>query len=111
MIPTIPVGFISRRRLHAASARDQIDDKDDYRDDEQQMDEPAAKMTDEAEKPENQNNNEDSPEHKISFGLSFFCFVRRPTVALKDFSISQTFGDATAFYINSNKVLAAKIQK
>jgi hypothetical protein len=39
--------------------------------------------------------------------LSFSSFVRGRTGALKDFSIGQIFGDAPAFYINSNKVLAA----
>jgi hypothetical protein len=75
------------------------------------VDEPAAKMADESEKPENQKNNKDSPEHMVSFGLSFFCFVRGAVGALKDFSISQTFGDGTAFCINSNKVLAAEVRK
>jgi hypothetical protein len=54
-------------RLERTSARDQIDDQDDDRNDEQQMDELAAKMTHEAEKPENQQNYKDGPEHKVSF--------------------------------------------
>jgi hypothetical protein len=53
------------------------------------MDELATEMTDESEKPENQQNNKDSPEHKVSFGLSFFSFVRGGAGALMDFSFAQ----------------------
>jgi hypothetical protein len=35
------------------------------------VDETATDMTDEAEEPENQNYNEDSPEHTFPFRLSF----------------------------------------
>jgi hypothetical protein len=73
-----------RESLHAASARDQIKDQDDDCDDEQQVDESATNMTDEAEKPENQQNNKDSPEHEFSFRLSFLCFVRGATSARMD---------------------------
>jgi hypothetical protein len=50
-------------------------------------------MTDEAEEPENQQNNENSPEHKVSFGLSFFCFVSGGEVALIVFSRASQFFD------------------
>ncbi len=62
------------------------------------MDELAAEMADEAEKPENQQNNKDSPEHKVSFGLSFFCFVCGGPAALMDFCrLARFFGNPAAF--------------
>ena len=57
------------------------------------MNERATKMTDEAEEPENQQNNENSPEHKVSFGLSFFCFVSGGDVALIVFFLARQFFD------------------
>jgi len=55
------------------------------------VNERATKMTDEAEEPENQQNNENSPEHKVSFGLSFFCFVSGGDVALIVFFLARQF--------------------
>jgi hypothetical protein len=60
------------------------------------VNERATKMTDEAEEPENQQNNENSPEHKVSFGLSFFCFVSGGKVALIVFAARANF--STNFY-------------
>jgi len=57
------------------------------------VNERATKMTDEAEEPENQQNNENSPEHKVSFGLSFFCFVSGGDVALIVFFLARQFFD------------------
>jgi hypothetical protein len=85
-------------RLEAAPARDQINDQNHHGYDEYQMDELAAKMADEAEKPENQQNNKDSPEHKVSFGLKFLLLrVRRPPCAYGFWSIGQIFDNPTAF--------------
>lgn len=68
MIPTIPAGFTNGKWLERPSARNQVHDQDDDRDDEQQVNERAAEVADETEKPENQQNNKDSPQHKFSFG-------------------------------------------
>jgi hypothetical protein len=73
-------------RLERPSTRDQINDQNHHGYDQDQVDELAAEMADEAEEPENQQNNKDSPEHKVSFGLSFLCFVRGGLPALMDFS-------------------------
>jgi hypothetical protein len=68
------------------------------------MDELAAKMADKTKKPENQKNNKDSPEHKISFGLKSLLFrVRRRRCAYRFFPIGQTLANPASFYINSNK--------
>jgi hypothetical protein len=63
--PENPSGFHGAGRLERASARDQINDQNHDRYDEQQVDELAAKMADKAKEPENQQNNKDSPEHKV----------------------------------------------
>jgi hypothetical protein len=83
--------------LEATSARNQINDQDHDCDNQDQMDELAAEMTDEAEKPENQQNNKDSPEHKVSFGLSFYCFVRGGAGALMDFAGGPDFPRSLGF--------------
>jgi hypothetical protein len=77
------------------------------------MDERAAKVTNETEQPENQQNNKDSPEHIIiSFGLSFLCFARGAVGALIDFFLtSQIFDGLPANYVNLNKSLAARLEK
>lgn len=62
------------------------------------MDQRAAKMTDEAEKPENQQNNKDSPEHKVSFGLKFLLLrVRRHWCAYRFLPIGRIFDNPTGF--------------
>jgi hypothetical protein len=59
--------------LNAASSRDQINDQDNDRDYEEQMDESAERVrAHEAEQPEHQKNNEDSPKHMFSFELVYF---------------------------------------
>ncbi len=68
MIPTIPAGFnvSNRERSERAPSRDQIDDQDDDGDDEQQMDEAAHRVgADEPEQPKHQQDNEDSPKHRV----------------------------------------------
>jgi hypothetical protein len=64
------------------------------------MDELAAEMADEAEQPENEKNNKDSPEHNVSFRLSFFYFVRCGVGALMDFSEDSDFQRSFGFYMN-----------
>jgi hypothetical protein len=72
------------------------------------MEEGADDVADgEAEKPENQKNNKDSPEHIISFGLVSSASFAGPQVRLKNFSIPQIFGYPGGLCINSNKLLAA----
>src|SRR5205085_4976741 len=81
MIPRIPAGFMTTRRLERAPARDQIHNQDDDRDHQEQMNERATKMSDEPEQPQNQEHNKDSPEHMFSFELVYF--ASRPRVRLR----------------------------
>jgi hypothetical protein len=60
------------RPLERTPSRDQVHNQNDDRDDEQEMDQRATEVTDEAEKPENQKHNKNSPEHMFSFGLVYF---------------------------------------
>jgi hypothetical protein len=46
---------------------DQVNDHDDDRNHDQEMDEPAANVADESEKPEHDQNNNYSPEHGVPF--------------------------------------------
>jgi hypothetical protein len=64
---------------------DQIHDQNDNGDDEQQVDERATEMTDEPEQPKNEQHNEDSPKHMISFELVYFASRAGPRVRLKIF--------------------------
>jgi hypothetical protein len=73
--------------LERTAARDQVHDQDDDRDDEQQMNERATEVTDESEKPENQENNEDGPEHMFSFELVYFASRARVRLRVKIFQI------------------------
>src|SRR2546423_5004890 len=72
MIPRIPAGFMRTGRLERTSARNQVHNQDDDGDDEQQMNERAAEVSDEPEQPQNQEHNKDSPEHMFSFELVYF---------------------------------------
>lgn len=54
-----------------SSALDQVNDQDDNGYHEQEMDESAAKMADEAEKPEHDKDDNYSPEHRCAFQLSW----------------------------------------
>jgi hypothetical protein len=74
--PIIPAGFITWRALERTPAGEQIYDQDNDRDDEDEVNQRAANVTDEAEKPENHKNDENCPEH-IFFPstLSFLFFV------------------------------------
>jgi cation transport regulator ChaB len=53
----------------SASALDQVNDHDDDRNHDQEMDETAADVADEAEKPEHEQDNDYSPEHGVPFDL------------------------------------------
>lgn len=111
MIPMIPTGLIKNEagRLQRPSTADQVNDQDDNRDDEQQVDKRAAEMADEAEEPENQQDNKYSPEHRITW-LFILLRARHPGCAYRiRFLIGQTFGYSPDFYINLNKILAAKL--
>jgi hypothetical protein len=57
------------RLSESSSALDQVNDQDDNGDHEQQVDESAAKMADEAEKPEHDQDDNYSPKHGYSFRL------------------------------------------
>src|SRR5207249_1235269 len=61
---------LSLFRLQWSPPTDKINDEHDHSDDEQQMDERATKMADEAEEPEHEQNYEYCPEHWSSFRLS-----------------------------------------
>src|SRR4051794_29839105 len=87
MIPRIPAGFMKCAALERTAPRDQVHDQDDDRDDEQQVNERATEVTDESEKPENQENNEDGPEHMFSFELVYFASRARAELRVKIFQI------------------------
>jgi hypothetical protein len=89
---------MNQTALEGTPARDQINDQNHDRDYEYQMNELAAKMADEAKEPQNQEHNEDSPEHKVSFGLKFLLLrVRRRGCAYGFLPIGQIFDNPTAF--------------
>jgi hypothetical protein len=56
--------------LEASSALNQVDDQDNDGNYEQEMDQTAANVTDEAKKPEHDQNDNYSPKHGYSFQLS-----------------------------------------
>jgi hypothetical protein len=56
--------------LEPSSALNEIDDQDDDRNYEQEVDQAAANVADEAKKPENDQDDNYSPEHGYSFRLS-----------------------------------------
>src|SRR5437899_12432364 len=67
IMPTIPAGF-TMRMLQRPPTANQLDNEHDQRDEEQQMNVSAENMeADKTEKPENQQNNKDSPKHKKPF--------------------------------------------
>src|SRR6266404_2206699 len=70
IMPTIPAGFTMRMLQRSATAN-QLDNEHDQRDEEQQMNVSTENMeADKTEKPENQQNNKDSPKHKnLSFAV------------------------------------------
>jgi cation transport regulator ChaB len=51
----------------SSSALEQTNDHDDDGDHDQEMDETAADVTEEAEKPEHEQDNNDSPKHGVPF--------------------------------------------
>jgi hypothetical protein len=55
-------------RLESSSALNQVNNQDDDRNYEQEMDQTAANVADEAKKPEHDQDDNDSPEHGIPFG-------------------------------------------
>jgi hypothetical protein len=71
--------------LYSAPSRDQIDDQDHDGHDEHQMDERADVNNRETEKPQNQQDYEDSPKHMFSFELVYFTSRVGPRVRLKIF--------------------------
>jgi hypothetical protein len=79
---------------------EEIDDEDHNCYDEQNVNEIAPDGADESEKPENEKNNEDSPEHRFLW-LSWFrlCIVREWRSALTDtnFLIGQIWPQSSAF--------------
>jgi len=56
--------------LEPSSALNQVNNQDDDRNHEQEMDQATANVADEAKKPENDQDDNYSPEHGYSFGLS-----------------------------------------
>ena len=71
------------------------------------MDERAAELSDETEEPQNQENDEDSPEHMFSFWLVSFASCAEPLVRLKFFEIDWHFRGTTPAEAEANKLLAA----
>src|SRR5436305_14971921 len=87
-IPMIPAGFTFNEGLDAP-AGDQINDQDDDGHHEQQVEKRTDDVADgEAEKPENQKHDEDSPEHMVSFGLVSSASCAEPPVRLRFFDSS-----------------------
>jgi hypothetical protein len=81
-----------REPLNAAAARDQIEDQDDDRDHQEDVNQVAAERDDEpAEKPKNQKNNEDGPEHNISFWLVSLASCAATQARLKIFRLARFF--------------------
>ena len=67
----IPAGRI---RLERSTSADQVDDENDYSDDKQDMNEAAHRVrADNAQQPEHQQDNEDSPEHSRFLRLFSLC--------------------------------------
>jgi hypothetical protein len=58
------------RLSQPSSALDKVNDKDDNGNYQQEVDESAAKMADEAQKPEHDQDDNYSPEHRYTFQLS-----------------------------------------
>src|SRR5256714_11463230 len=87
MVPTIPAGFMIAGALERPPPGDQIHDQDDDGDDEQQVNERAPEVTDEAEQPQNQKNYKDSPEHMFPFELVYFASRARARLRVKIFQI------------------------
>jgi hypothetical protein len=54
-------------RSEPSSALEQVNDHDDEGNHEEEMDETAADVAEEAEKPEHEQDNNDSPEHDVPF--------------------------------------------
>jgi hypothetical protein len=68
MMPIIAAGF-TVQMLQRSTAANQLDNQDDHRDHEQEMNVSAENVeADETQQPKNQQNNKDSPKHK---NLSF----------------------------------------
>ena len=89
MIPRIPAGLMMSAALERTASRDQVYDQDDDRDDEQQVNERATEVSDEPEKPEDQENNEDGPEHMFSFELVYFASHARVELGVRFFKFAQ----------------------
>jgi hypothetical protein len=97
----MPAGFINTI-LQWSPALDQLNDQHRNRNHEQDVNKIAEHMKpDKSEKPEDEQNNEDCPEHKISFRLSHTSFARDSSVALigsrnflQGFPITATFWSA-----------------
>ena len=75
-MPIIPAGFTARM-LQRSATGDQLDNENDQRDHEQEMNVSAENVEpDKTKKPENQQNNKDGPEHKKTFRLRLLIMVR-----------------------------------
>jgi len=80
--------------LQRSPAANQLDNKNDERDQKQQMNVRAQNMeADKTKKPENQQNNKDGPKHKKTFRLRLLPMVR--------------FTDRSRAYRNSRRLFAA----
>jgi hypothetical protein len=78
MMPIIPAGFTARM-LQRSPAANQLNNENDQRDHEQQMNVSAENVeADKAKQPKNQQNNKDSPKHKkLSFEVVDYGSFRR----------------------------------
>ena len=84
MMPIIPAGFTAPM-LQRSPAANQLDNKNDERDQKQQMNVRAQNMeADKTKKPENQQNNKDGPKHKknLSFEVVNYDSFRRSQLRL-----------------------------
>jgi hypothetical protein len=68
--------------LERTPALDQINDENNDCDHDQEMNQTAADVHRETKKPKYEQNNEDSPEHRLPFALSLYDFVSRGPIAL-----------------------------
>jgi hypothetical protein len=76
MMPIIPAGFTARM-LQRSPAANQLDNENDQRDHEQQVNVSAENVeADKAKQPKNQQNNKDGPKHIKTFRLKLLNMVR-----------------------------------
>jgi hypothetical protein len=111
MMPIIPAGFTGRM-LQRATAANQLDNENDQRDHEQEMNVSAQNMeADETQQPKNQQNNKDSPKHKnLSFEVVTNASFRRRQSRLPKFTREVSILLLSGFFKHGAYVPAALFQ-